>query len=267
MKVQSIDRVFDILEMLSREPEGLKLTEISQKINLPTSTVFRLLSVLRDRNYIDKNEERNIYRLGLGFIELTSMHLMNLELKTESQPFLRRLSKTTGQVVFMGIIQDGLLVYIDKYEIENDPHKYCIIGQRHQLYCTALGKSLLIDYSDEEIRKLYYKKPFEVFTPKTITDVETLIEDIHLNHARGYSFDDEENKGGVICVAAPIYDYRGKIIAAISTSWDSQQRNLLEKNVELVKQTAMDISIGMGMNKRKKCYYCHRNSCHSCNQE
>ena len=81
MKVQSIDRVFDILEMLSREPEGLKLTEISQKINLPTSTVFRLLSVLRDRNYIDKNEERNIYRLGLGFIELTSMHLINLELK------------------------------------------------------------------------------------------------------------------------------------------------------------------------------------------
>jgi len=248
MKVQSIDRVFDILELLSREHEGLSLTEISLKLDLPTSTVFRLLSVLRGRNYIEKNDSTNVYRLGLGFVELTSIYLNNIELKTEAQPYLRSLSKTTGQVVFMGIEQDGELVYIDKYEQFNEMRNYCFIGQRRPLHCTALGKILLATFEDEEIRHLYQKIEMKAMTPQTITDVERLIREVHTNLERGYSIDNEEIELDMYCVAAPVYDYRGLIIAAVSTSWDmrNHQDSDLKKNIKLITKTALDISIRMG---------------------
>jgi len=248
MKVQSIDRVFNILELLSREHEGLSLTEISQQLDLPTSTVFRLLSVLRGRNYIEKNDSTNVYRLGLGFVELTSLYLNNIELKTEAQPYLRTLSKATGQVVFMGIQQEGELVYIDKYEQYNEMRNYCFIGQRRPLYCTALGKMLLTTFEDEEIRQLYKNKEMKAMTSNTITDPESLIREVHENRKRGYSMDNEEVELDMFCVAGPIYDYRGIIIAAVSTSWDLINHRDADKqrNIDLVTKTALDISIRMG---------------------
>ncbi len=252
MKVQSIDRAFDIMEHLSREPEGLSLTEISQKLELPTSTVYRLLSVLRDRNYIDKNDSTSVYRLGLGFLELTSMYLGSLELKTEAQPYLRNLSKMTGQVVFLGIEQDNELVFIDRYEQYNEMRKYCFIGQRHQLYCTALGKSLLIGHTNENIRKIYEKKGLKPYTENTITDIDELIRQIDLNRERKYSIDNQENEVGTYGIAAPVYDYRGIIIAAVSSPWslDSQVLPDRERIIELVKQTAAEISKRLGYIKR-----------------
>jgi len=254
MKVQSIDRVFDILELLSVKHEGLSLTEISRRLELPTSTVFRLLSVLRSRNYIEKNDSTNVYRLGLGFVELTSLYLSNIELKTEAQPYLRNLSQTTGQVVFMGTEQDGELVYIDKYEQFNEIRNYCFIGQRRPLYCTALGKTLLTGFSDEDIRELYSDQKLEPKAPNTITDVEQLIEEIHKTGARGYSIDDQEMEADMWCVAAPVYDYRGIIIAAVSTSWDlgSHKDADRDKNIEFVVKTAMNISIRMGFRPKKQ---------------
>jgi len=248
MKVQSIDRAFDILEFLSKEPEGLSLTAISTRLALPTSTVFRILSSLRNRNYIEKKDSNNVYKLGLGFLELTSIYLRGLELKTEANPYIRWLSKQTGQVVFMGIEQDNELVYIDKHDQYDERNDYCFIGQRHQLYCTALGKALLIGHSNEDIRKMYEKKGLKPYTEKTITNLDELIMQIEKNRERGYSIDDEENLMGWNCVSSPIYDYRGVIIAAISTSWrlDSKEPHDLKHNAELVKKTALNISIHMG---------------------
>jgi DNA-binding IclR family transcriptional regulator len=248
MKVQSIDRAFDIMEELSREPEGLSCTEISQRLNLPTSTVYRLLYVLRVRNYIHKNESNNVYRLGLGFLELTSMFLHSLELKTEARPYLRTLSRQTGQVVFLGTEQDHELVYIDKNEPFDDRRKYCFIGQRQPLHCTALGKTLLTIYTDDEIRKIYKTKKMTPMTSKTISDVEKLIEEVNLSRERQYSIDDEEHVLGHFCVSAPIYDYRSVLIAAVSTSWDlnSIEVHDKEKNIELIKECAREISIHMG---------------------
>ena len=253
MKVQSIDRAFDIMEHLSREPEGLSLTAISQKLELPTSTVFRLLSVLRDRNYIDKNDTTNVYKLGLGFLELTSMYLQSLELKTEAQVYLRKLSKLTGQVVFLGIEQDNELVFIDRYEQYNEMRKYCFIGQRHQLYCTALGKSLLMKYSNESIRKIYEEKGLKSYTKNTITDIDKLIDEINLNRERQYSIDNEENQENTYCIAAPVRDYRGVIIAAVSSPWnlDDAVQPDVDRNIRLVKQTASDISTRMGYIERQ----------------
>lgn len=248
IKVQSLDRTFNILELLAREPNGLTLAEIADKVNLPRSTAFRLLAVLLQREYARKTSDTNRYRLGPGFIELSSNYLNNLELKTESAPFMRELASTLGTIVFLARRQGAMMVYIDKQDQFTSLRKYAIIGEQRPIYCTALGKALILDMSDEEIRALLSNIHFQSFGPHTHTTIESLLEDLHRSKTRGWAHDDEEAEPGVNCVAAPIRDYRGQIISSISTSWVLESRQELEpgKVAALVMKAARAISAAMG---------------------
>ncbi|MGB4254451.1 MAG: IclR family transcriptional regulator [Rectinema sp.] len=248
MKVQSLDRAFDILEILGREPTGLTLVEIAAESDLPRSTTFRLLSVLLQRDYVRKGPYDNFYRLGPGFIELSSNYLNSLELKTESAPFMRELASSLGTIVFLARRQGNMMVYIDKEDQFTSLRKYAIIGEQRPIYCTSLGKALILDMDDDEIRNLIPDTFLTKFGPNTHIDVESLIKDIHICKARGWTHDNEEAEPGVNCVAAPIRDYRGQIIASISTSWLLEIRPELEaeKVALFVVRAANEISRTMG---------------------
>lgn len=247
---QSSDRfrTFRILEILAREPNGLSLARIAELVELPRSTTFRLLAVLIQHAFVRKTEDTNRYRLGPGLIELSSHYLNNLELKTESAPFMRELAATLNTIVFLARRQGTMMIYIDKQDQYTSLRKYEIIGQQKPLYCTSLGKALLLDMDDEEIRALFSSIQFERFGPNTHTSVESLIEDIHRSRERGWTHDNEEAEEGVNCVAAPIRDYRGQIISSISTSWILAARpELVPHKVAVhVMKAAQGISAAMG---------------------
>lgn len=250
-KVQSLERTFSILGILAYEPNGLTLAEIADRVNLPRSTTFRLLAVLLQHEFARKSAETNLYRLGPGFIELSSHYLNNLELKTESAAFMNDLASTVGTIVFLARRQGNRIVYIDKQDKFSSLRKYAIIGQQKPLYCTSLGKALLMDMEDEEIRILHKAERFEKFGPNTHCCVEELIDDIHICRKRGWAWDNEEVEIGMNCVAAPIRDYRGQIISAISTSWVLANRLDLdpEKVAANVIKAADGISQAMGFLK------------------
>ena len=247
MKVQSVDRAFDILELLSREQHGLNLTEIGNRLDLHKSTVYRLLQALKQRGYIEKTVQGS-YRLGMEFIELSSLYLNNLELKTEAQPILRELSSLSGNTAFLATLQETDVVYIDKMETFNSLRKYSIIGRRAPLYCTALGKSMLTGKTDDQIRQLYGGLELKAFTDRTITCVDDLIADIEATRRRGWSLDDEEYEGGIRCIGAPVRDYRKEVIAAVSTSGYASviTRERVEVVAAHVVKAARDISQRMG---------------------
>lgn len=247
-KVQSLERAFDILELLGAEQYGYNLIQISEKLNLPKSTAHRLIGVLIQREFVRKSEDTGRYRLGPGFIALCSNYLNNLELKTESSPAMDELSVTTGNVVFLAIRQDDKMVYVDSKEQINSLRKYAIVGQRKPLYCTSLGKALLMGLHDEEIRTLLVHETFERRGPNTHTNIESLLQDIRECRRRGWSLDDQEAEPAINCVAAPIHDYRGQVIAAVSTSWVLAQHPEMrpETMAVLVKRCASIISYNMG---------------------
>ncbi|MBI9101829.1 MAG: IclR family transcriptional regulator [Spirochaetales bacterium] len=247
MAVQSIDRTFDILELLAKNQSGMNLTEIGEVLDLHKSTVHRLLSSLKDRGYVEQGSTAGLYRLGLRFVHLTSSYLNGIELKTESESYLHALSNLLNQTVFLSVLQDNEVVYIDKYEQATGLRRYSIIGRRAPLYCTSLGKSLLLDKSDEVIRGLLKDVEFKKRTSRTIGNVDELIDDIRASRLHGWTKDDQENERGVQCMAAPIYDYRGMIIAAISTAWN-MEFNLREydKIAPRVVETALKISERLG---------------------
>ncbi len=219
MSVQSIERVFDIIELLSTAQDGLPLTEIGKRLDLHKSTVHRLMAVLRDRGYIDKNESTGRYRLGPQFVELTSLYLNNVEIKTEAEPYLRRLSTLVNRTCFIAVLHGWQVMYIDKYEQRSSLRKYSVIGQRKPAYCTSLGKALLLDHTDAEIEAIFAGVTFEPLTANTVRNAAELNERMKRYRAVGWTTDDEEEEIGIRCIGAPVRDYRGNIIAAISVSW------------------------------------------------
>lgn len=248
IRVQSLDRTFDILEILSNEQHGLSLAQISDRLELPKSTAHRLLGVLLQRAFVRKTVDTNRYRLGPGFIGLCSHYLNNLELKTESSPFMAELSRTTGNTVFLAIRQYDKMVYVDSEEQVNSLRKYSIIGQQKPLYCTSLGKALLMGLNDEEIRTVLANETFEKRGPYSHTNMESLLQDIRECRRRGWALDNQEAEPAINCVAAPILDYRGQVIASISTTWVLAQHPEMipEQIAPLVKRAAAGISANMG---------------------
>lgn len=247
MPVQSLDRAFDILELLAREQQPLSLADISRGLDLHKSTVYRLLDSLRGRGYIEKSETTNLYRLGVGFIELSSLYLNKVEIKTEAEPYLRQLSQDLVRTVYLAIRQDDEVAYVDKYEQFNSLRKYSIIGQRRPLYCTSLGKALLFSRTPAEIREIFKDVKLTRYTDTTITSLPELIEEIERSRERGYSRDNGEMLDGEQCIGAPIYDYRNEVIAAISVAWNGAFTAVdEEKAATLVTTTAENISIRLG---------------------
>jgi DNA-binding IclR family transcriptional regulator len=242
--VQVLDRALDLIELLSLERSGLGVTELGGRLSLHKSTVHRLLSALAERGYIEKNDGR--YRLGLKFVELASLRLNQLELKTEASPTLRRLASTLDRVAHLAILDGTEAVYIEKLEPQASLSMYSQIGRRIPVHCTALGKSLLSGLSETELNALTARLTFEKFTQATLTTPDRLKEDVARTRQRGWSLDDEEYERGIRCVAVPVRDYTKRIVAAVSVSGPARVEDRMEEIAYQVQDAAFEISRRMG---------------------
>lgn len=220
---QSVQRALTVLEALATSPSGIGVTELAAALGLNKSTVHRILRALLARGYAERVPGGANYRLGLRVVELSSFRLNHLELKTEAAPYLRALLGATGQPVHLATLMDTEAVYIDKVETVNSMRMYSQIGRRAALHSTSVGKALLSGLSPAELMRLVRMLPMNARTPRTITDPEELIGQVEEVRARGWAVDDMENEPGVRCVGAPIRDYRGQVIAAVSTSGPADQ--------------------------------------------
>lgn len=255
MNVQSTERIFDILEVLSNEKEGLRLTEIAKRVGLHKSTVYRFLASMEKRGYIEKLQEKGLYRLGLKLIEISGAYLNNLELKTEAQPYLQRLTSLSTQAVYLAIRDEGEIVYIEKVETFQSIRKYSIIGKRAPSYCTALGKALLTGLCKHHLEALFKDKELKAYTGKTIMDLNHLMQEIELTRLRGWAEDNEEYEEGVRCIAAPIQDYSNRVIPSVSTSGPTTiiAKHDAERIAGYVMDAAEGISKRMGSCSTDRC--------------
>lgn len=245
--VQSIDRALDIIEAVAVEQEGLTLTEIADCVSLHKSTVYRLLSTLMKRGYIDKTHD-NHYKIGLKPIEVVSYYINNLELQTEARPYVAQITAQLGLTSHLGVLDGDKVVYIEKMDVISSVKLYSQIGLRMHAYCSSLGKCLLSNYSKPQLEQIMAENGFIQFTPNTIITIEALHEEIAKIRKQGWAIDDEEYEIGHRCIGAPIYDYRGDIIAAISASGDKYllTDDRIEEVAAYVKKMALEISRDMG---------------------
>ena len=248
-KIQVISRAFAVIECLSEFPVGLGVTEIATRIQLNKSTVFRILNTLVDLGYIEKNAQNERYKLSLKFLQLSRMMINQTELKVLAYPHLKRLASKTLQSVHLCVRKGDAAQYLDKVEAFNHSIKmFSAIGVTVPLYCSGVGKCLLAWMTPEEQNAVLNELELIPRCKNTIQKREVLEDELRRTVENGYAVDDEENEDGVRCAAAPIRDYTGKVIAAISVSGDYTSTDSAEfsQAVSDVMHTAQQISKELG---------------------
>lgn len=216
--IQSVERALMILDLFDEHTTELKITEISERMELHKSTVHSLLKTLQEYAYIDQNQENGKYRLGLKLAERGNLVISNIDIRKAAHQYLVDLAAKTGQTVHLGILDGREGVYIDKVDGEQSIIRYSRIGRRLPLHSTAIGKVLLAYQEPHEMTRLLQGYPYQQQTANTITNEAVLRKEIEKIRQQGYAIDHQENEQGVQCAAVPIFKGKGKVLAAISIS-------------------------------------------------
>lgn len=247
--VQSIDRILDLVEILSENPGGLILSDLAAKSGLHTSTTHRLLASLVTRGYAVKNPDTGRYRLTLRIFEVGSRVANSSNLLTVSRPILERLQHSTNETVHLVVPDGSDVVYLYKESDGNmDLRMGSTVGLRAPMYCTGVGKSILASLTDDKFSAIWKTFQITKFTQTTITTEEQMKLECARIRALGYATDRQEHEEGVCCVATVIKNCFGRPIAAISISLPSfrfteEKKSTLSK---LIMEAAKEISINMG---------------------
>lgn len=237
-------KTIDVLNLLGQR--NMTATEICSALNLNKSTVHRLLYTLEYAGFIEKTTDMHSYRLGIKLVQLCSVRINDIELMTEAKPFLAALAKDINQTVHLAILSNNRAMYIDKIDTVSSIRMYSAIGRSIPLHCSAIGKALLLDKSDAEILDILNEVGMEKYTTDTLTSPDALLGQLHVARKNGFTVDNFEHEEKVCCIAAPIYDYRRCIIAAISTAALKNAQFDRQQLITSLKDTAWQISYSLG---------------------
>lgn len=216
--VQSVDKVFAILETLANNDGRLKLTQLSGILKMPTSTVHRFLSSLLALGYVNQDPATGEYLLGVRFLFLAGVVENQLDLRKIAYPILEVLRDETGETANVVVLNSGEALYVEKVESKASVRVFSLIGRRAPVHATGAGKVLLSDWPWEDAAALLAKKGMAKITEHTITDLDRFGEELDKVRSSGYALDWEECETGVRCVAAPVKNHVGKIVASLSLS-------------------------------------------------
>lgn len=216
--VQSVERAIALLELLGESDHHLGITEIAELSSLPVATVHRLLTTLVKLGYVEQNIESHKYTLGIRMLHLRGAVISQVKLGVEAMPIMKMLMKRVNETVHLAVLSEGEIMYIDRVEGLQTQGMYTRIGKRAYAHCTALGKVMMAYMPDAVWREVVERHGLPRFSPTTITTPEELVAEMLRIRHRGYAVDEGETGEQVRCIAAPIRNYRGDIIAAMSVS-------------------------------------------------
>lgn len=246
--IQSVERALRILNLFDEYSAELKITEISNQLNLNKSTVHSLLKTLEKHHYIEQDVESGKYRLGLKLLERGNFVIHNLDIKPAAKKYLNDLSLKTGCTVHLVILDGKEGVYIDKVEGTSKTILYSRIGRRVPIHCSAVGKVLVAYKEKGELRQILNGYTYHSQTANTLTSEKDFLTELERVREKGYAIDNEENEQGVFCIAVPVRNHLGHVSAAISITMPVPRlkREKTEKIVPLIKEVGINISKELG---------------------
>ena len=252
---RSLERALQILNAFNNERQTLTLAQLSEILSLSKATVLRLCSTLVKYDFLKQDQESRQYSLGLRLFELGSIVFYSLSLGKIASPYLSQLQMRLGKTIFLGILDNDELLYIDKREDPNNPiHFTSKIGTRRPPYWGMVGPMLMAHLPDNEIERLLQKSPLTATTKKSLTRKEEYKAWLQQVREQGFAIDVETALDGITGVAAPIRDYTGNVIAGIgvgfiSSSVDSKG---LKGIVKETAGTALTISRELGYLEKRE---------------
>ena len=240
--VSSVLKVFGILQALGEERE-IGITELSQRVMMSKSTVYRFLQTMKTLGYVAQEGESEKYSLG-------ARALQNVDLIRSADIQMRELSRLTKETVHLGALDEDSIVYIHKIDSMYNLRMYSRVGRRNPLYSTAIGKVLLAWRDRDEVKQILDGIEYKRSTDRTITNTDELLLLLDKVREQGYGEDNEEQEEGLRCIGVPVFDRFGVVIAGLSISFPtlrfSEER--LHEYVAMLHTAARKISEQMGYN-------------------
>ena len=252
--MNTLTKAFRIIEeVVLHQERGLSFSEIVSNTNLPKASTHRILKSLVEMGYLRYDFETGKYRGDLKLSCLGAEVTAHFDLRSYVHPHLMNLHRETGHTCHLGIINGNVGIYLDKIESGDYGIKlFSEVGRNFPLHCTAMGKVLLA-LTDPDKREEILDGELESFTSQTITDPSILKKELEQVWERGYAVDREEITRGIMCVAAPVYNFEGNVAAAISLTFPSfiNEDRGIDKEIDAVRRCSSAISDLWGEIKRR----------------
>jgi len=250
-RIHVIDRAAQILDCFGFDHQELSVSEIGVKTSLHRSTAHRILMALEYNDLIQQNPENGKYRLGIKLFRLGHQAVSHLNLREICRPFLTRVMNETKETVHLAVLDEDQVLYLDKVEGPHALRMPSRVGRRIPTYCTSLGKAMLSCLDDQEVKNTLRVQVLRPYTANTVKTLSQLLTDLRVVRKRGYAVDNEEIELGLRCVGAPIKDYTGAMVGAISVAAPSARLSNQKISAvgRLVTGTAEEISEKLGYEK------------------
>ncbi|MBD1382869.1 IclR family transcriptional regulator [Metabacillus arenae] len=235
--VPAIEKASRVLNEIAQNPNQLRLVDISKSLSINKSSLFSLLHTLEALGWVTK-EKGDAYTLGPAIGALSAAYFSQFNIL---QSFYKEAASSVAKInehIQLGILEDGNVVYLGKMEGDSRVRLITDPGMRFPAYASAIGKMQLSQYTHSELTAIYPSGELEPKTPFTMTTVEDLYQNIQLAKKNGFAIENQEASEGFHCVAAPIYNYEKKMIAAVSftimtINWEQKKEEAKEEILNL----------------------------------
>ena len=235
VKVKSLVKVFAILECFSSQEPELGISEIARKLGMLKSTVYNIVATCEALGYLVQNKENGKYYLGVKFLQFSYIINNHMGIRSIFLPYMHKIVEIVHETLYLGIPYENEVLYIECCHPMPQVSSRAILGEHAPMYCTGLGKAMLAFLPKDEQKK-YAAQKLEKFTENTITDCQTLLNELEIIRERGYAIDNMEHEYGVICIGVPVFGNDGRVVAAVSASAPS-----LRFDEQVIKENALQM--------------------------
>ena len=212
--VRSVVRALKIMECFDDEHPVRGISDIADVVGLHKTTVYRIVTTLVNHGYLERTDDGQQYWLGLELAHLGFNVIRRMDLRREALPYMKQLVQEWDEICDLSIFDQGKVFYIEVFRGNHALTISAIVGQRLPAHCTASGK-LFLTYMPAVALQSILSQPLDTYTDNTITSPDALHRQLEIIRNQGYAVDYEEYELGICAVAAPIFNQKGTVIAAI----------------------------------------------------
>lgn len=242
--IQVIERMMKLIDVLSYYPDPVSLKQLALETGLHPSTAHRILGAMHASGFVER-PETGTYQLGIRLLELGNLVKSRINIRDAAMPLMQRLHRQIGESVNLGVRQGDEIVYVERTSSGRASIRVVhLVGARAPLHVTAVGKLFLLEDGKDKLHEYSQRTGLPAHTATSLTTLSALGKDLDRVRRHGVAFDNEEIEQGLRCIAAPIRDDNGELVAGLSVSAPAERHN--PEWAQLLRQTADEISAAIG---------------------
>jgi len=246
--VQSVDRALSILETLSEDDEGYRLSDLAVRTGLSASTVHRLLATLESRRFVQFDRAESKWHVGVRSFTVGASFARRRNFSTQAIPYLRKLRDLTRETANLAVVDDEFIIVLTRMESREIMRSLTQVGGRVAMVTSGVGKAVLATYSDEDVGAVIRHHGMPRLTEKSIVRPGDLFKELATIRKQGFAIDDEEACMGLRCIAAVVYNDCVEPLAAISVSGMTSRLtdDRLPEIGQIVREVAGELTVALG---------------------